>query len=154
MATTSPFSTGFSGSCGYRPAPHGLAEDITGVLAHERAASRIVDGDTIVPIGSEAELATIKRAFVDLTATEFHGARSHLRYAAEELTAGHYADSVRESIHAVESVAKVLEPSAKLLSTALASLEKSAYIHPARKSGFDKLYGYTNDERGYSSCST
>jgi AbiJ N-terminal domain 4 len=118
-----------------RPAPRELAEDINIVLTRERAAYRIIDGDTIVPIGYEAELATIKRAFADVAVSEFHGARAHLRNAAEELTAGRYADSVRESIHAVESVAKVLEPSAKLLSTALATLEKSAYIHPAMKSG-------------------
>jgi AbiJ N-terminal domain 4 len=132
----------------YRPAPEGLAEDINFVLTQERAAYRIVDGDTIVPIGSEAELATIERAFADLAAAEFHGARGHLRKASEQLTAGHYADSVRESIHAVESVAKVLEPSAKVLSTALAKLEKSTYIHPTMKIAFDKLYAYTNDEQG------
>lgn len=35
------------------------------------------------------------------------GARTHLLKAGSSLTAGEYADSVRESIHAVESVARV-----------------------------------------------
>jgi hypothetical protein len=131
----------------HRDCPRNFADAVNACLDFGHVAYRVVD-QTIFPIGSEAEIETIKRSFVDLAKTEFGGARSHLRNAAEELTAGHYADSVRESIHAVESVAKVLEPSAKLLSTALATLEKSAYIHPAMKSGFDKLYGYTNDEQG------
>ena len=127
--------------------PQRFADLVNASLEHGHVAYRVVD-QTIVPIGSEAEIETIERAFVDLAATEFAGARAHLRNAAEELTAGHYADSVRESIHAVESVARALEPSAKVLSTALAKLEKSATIHPAMRSGFDKLYGYTSDEQG------
>jgi hypothetical protein len=128
-------------------APSHLAKDIDFVLTAERAAYRIVDGDTIVPIGSEAELVTIEQAFADLAAAEFRGARAHLRKASEELTAGRYADSVRESIHSVESVAKILEPTADL-SKALAKLERSASIHGGMKGAFIKLYGYTSDEKG------
>jgi hypothetical protein len=130
-------------------APSSLAEDINWALKTGQAAYRVLDGDTIVPMGSDAERETLERTFADLAATEFHGARAHLRNAAEELTAGNYANSVRESIHAVESVAKVLvdDPNADL-SKALAKLEKSAVIHPAMKQGFAKLYAYTNDEDG------
>jgi hypothetical protein len=124
-----------------------FAETINACLEEARIAYPVLDR-TIFPVGSETELGAIKRTFADLARTEFDGGRSHLRKAGEELTAGRYADSVRESIHAVESVARVLEPSANLLSTALRKLEKSAYIHPAMKDGFDKLYAYTNDEQG------
>lgn len=55
---------------------------------------------------------------------------------------------MRESISAVESVARVLEPSAQTLGPALAKLEKSARIHRALRSGFDKLYGFTSAEEG------
>jgi hypothetical protein len=41
---------------------------------------------------SFAERATLEQAFADLATTEFHGARTHLRKAAEQLTAGNYAD--------------------------------------------------------------
>jgi hypothetical protein len=47
----------------------------------------------------------------------------------------------------VESIARVLEPSADL-SNALAELQKSATIHPAMKRGFLALYGYTSDQKG------
>ena len=35
-----------------------------------------------------------------------------------------------------------------MLGPALAKLEKSGAIHPALKQAFEKLYGYTNDEKG------
>jgi len=128
--------------------PEDFAAHVNDAMTHCRLAYRVFDAHVICPIGSDAERQTIKQAFADLTATEFGGAGAHLRKAAEGLTAGQYADSVRESIHAVESVARVLEPNANLLSTALAKLEKSATIHPAMKSGFNSLYGYTSDEKG------
>jgi hypothetical protein len=119
----------------HRECPWIFAQAVNACLENAHAAYRVVDR-TIIPIGSDTEGQTIERAFVDLAATEFGGTRAHLRNAAEELTAGRYADSVRKSIHALESVARVLEPSANLLSTALAKLEKSAAIHPAMKGGF------------------
>jgi hypothetical protein len=91
--------------------PNQFAEQIDRALKYARAAYRVLDGSTIVPVGSDAELQTLERAFADLAATEFHGARAHLRNAAELLTAGKWADSIRESIHSVASVARVLEPS-------------------------------------------
>ena len=105
------------------------------------------DNAVISPIGSEAEREAIAKAFADLVDAEFEGARAHLRNAAQHLTAGEFADSVRESIHAVEATARVLEPSAAL-NSALGRLENSAKIHKALKHGFSSLYGYTSDEKG------
>jgi hypothetical protein len=127
--------------------PSQLAGEIEKELQRGRAAYRVLDRDTIVPIGSDAELKTLKQAFADLTVTEFHGARNHLRKAAEELTAGKYSDSIRESIHAVESVARTLAPDGTL-SKALVKLEQSAKIHGGMKAAFNSLYGYTSDEQG------
>jgi len=129
--------------------PYPFAEQIDRALGYGRAAYRVLDGKTIVPVGSDAELDTLKRAFADLAASEFHGARAHLRNAAELLTAGKWADSIRESIHAVESVAEVLEPSGDF-SAAIAKLESSVKIHGAMKKGFKNLYGYTSNESGIS----
>jgi hypothetical protein len=125
--------------------PH-FSEDIEVRLILAGAAYCVYEA-TIFPIGSDQELSTIKQAFADVAASEFHGARAHLRKAAEELTAGQYADSVRESIHAVESVAKILEPTADL-SKALAKLERSGSIHGGMKAAFLSLYGYTSNEQG------
>jgi hypothetical protein len=130
-----------------RTCPGELAEKIETVLRRGRAAYRVLDYNTIVPIGSDAELETLKRAFADLAKTEFHGARDHLRKAAEELNAGRCSDSIRESIHAVESVARTLAPDGTL-SKALAKLEQSAKIHGGMKAAFNSLYGYTSDEQG------
>jgi hypothetical protein len=116
-------------------------------LEDGRAAYRVVDGDTICPIGTEGDADTVKRAFADLTTSEFNGARQHLRQAAEELTAGNCADSICESIHAVESVVRVLEPDPEF-SRALAKLEPKVTIHGALKRGFNALYGFTSDEKG------
>jgi hypothetical protein len=106
-----------------------------------------LDRSTIIPIGSDAEKVTLQRAFADLASKEFSGARSHLRAAGSELTVGNSASSIRESIHAVESVARTLAPSGSL-GDALARLEKSAAIHGALKRGFLAIYGYTSDEKG------
>jgi hypothetical protein len=128
--------------------PHNFAKEIEGILRFCRAAYRVIDGKVICPIASDTEHATIVKAFADLSSTQFNGARAHLRKAASHLTAGAYADSVRESIHAVEAVGRTLDPSANVLSKALAKLEQKIAIHPAMKNGFAALYGYTSDEQG------
>jgi hypothetical protein len=130
----------------HQDCPYRFADKLEVVLKYGKAAYRVADR-TIVPLGSDAEFATINQAFADVAKSEFHGARAHLRKAAEELTSGRHADSIRESIHAVESVAKVLEPQADL-SKALTKLEKSAAIHGAMKAGFLAIYGYTSNEQG------
>ena len=78
------------------------------------------------------------------------GAATHLRKAVEHLNAGRYADSISDSIHAVESVARVIDPKAnKTLGPALDSLETAGLLnHPALKRAFNNLYGYTSDEQG------
>jgi hypothetical protein len=131
----------------HRSCPYRFPETIAHTLRYGRAAYRVLDGRTIIPIGSDAEQATLERAFADLAAKEFRGARSHLNTAGSELTSGNYAASVRESIHAVESVARTLAPSGSL-SDALAQVEKSASMHSALKRGFTAIYGYTSDEKG------
>ena len=77
------------------------------------------------------------------------GAETHLRQAADHISARQFADSITDSIHAVESVTRMLDPKAKTLGEALNSLERSGLLkHPALKEAFSKLYGYTSDEQG------
>src|SRR5258708_18786616 len=109
---------------------------------------RVVERKVICPIASDTEHASLVKAFADLAATQFNGARAHLSKAASHLTAGAYADSVRESIHAVEAVGRTLDPTADVLSKALGKLEQNISIHPAMKKGFTSLYAYTSDEKG------
>jgi hypothetical protein len=128
--------------------PLQLEIDVANALRKSRAAYAVFESDTIIPIGSDAERETLARAFTDLAASEFNGSRAHLRNAGSELTAGNYGPSIRESIHAVEAVARVLEPGAETLGPALSKLEKSARIHSALRKGFSNLYGFTSDENG------
>lgn len=121
---------------------------IRGALEKARAAYRLLDdGETIVPITTEQEAQALNRAFADLATQEFDGARSHLREAARLLTSGIPADSIRESIHAVESVARAIGGTDKL-SGALQALRTQGSLHPALEKAFGSLYGYASDEQG------
>lgn len=123
-----------------------LAESVNDILIKTRAAYRVVD-KTIVPIGSDEELHAVISAFTDVQMQPFHGARTHLRLSAEGVSEGRFAVSVRDSIHAVEATARVITGKNKL-SDALTELEKSAKMHGSMKAGFDRLYGWTSDEKG------
>ncbi|RYZ63884.1 MAG: hypothetical protein EOP09_16900 [Proteobacteria bacterium] len=127
--------------------PRDFEKNINQALENSRAAYRIVD-KTVVPVTSEEDTVTVVRAFEAMQLPKFAGAKSHLRAAAEALSSGDYPSAVRESIHAVESAARILEPSASTLGPALAALEKSGALHGSMKQAFGALYGYTSDEKG------
>lgn len=127
--------------------PYGFADEIDQALVDGQAAYRILEELTIVPISSEEDRKTLESALIDTATTEFRGARSHLHLAGSYVTTGDYSSAVRESIHAVESVARTLKPSGSL-SEALAQLERSSGIHAALKNGFKSIYGYMSDEQG------
>jgi hypothetical protein len=127
--------------------PPGFARQIETRLRYCHAPYRIVAEDVLCPIGSDVDAASLGRAFEDLKSTSLAGAREHLRSAAAELTGGHFADSVRESIHSVESAVRVIEPNGDF-SKALSRLEQKTNIHGALKKGFLALYGFSSDEQG------
>jgi hypothetical protein len=117
------------------------------ILQDCRSAYRVVARDVIAPVGSDQEAKTIGTALADLNSAGLAGGREHLKTAAAELSAGNFADSVRESIHAVESVVRVLEPDGDF-AKALAKLEAKTKIHGSLKQGFIKIYGFTSDQQG------
>ena len=103
----------------------------------------------IIPIAVPEQRESIQEAFEVLKSGPFEGAQSHLRQSADCINNGDPAGSVRESINAVESVAKRLDANAgKTLKQALDSLSQKVPLHPAFKEGIEKLYGYINDEKG------
>ena len=60
-----------------------------------------------------------------------------------------YSNSIKESITAVEVVCEIIIDKQATLGDALTELEKQGVvIHPALKSAFSKLYGYTSDAAG------
>ncbi len=100
---------------------------------------------TIQPAATPEEGAAIRNALEDIRAVELQGAESHLRESGRLINAGDWAGSVRESINAVESVARRIAPEAQTLGSALKKMGK---LHPALKEAFSSLYGYTSDEQG------
>jgi hypothetical protein len=132
----------------HRACPYNFTAEVESILRYCRAAYRVIDQKVICPIASDTEHSTIIKAFADLAGTQFNGARAHLAKSASHLTTGAYADSVRESIHAVEAVGRSLDPNANVLGKALLRLEQKIAVHPAMKKGFGSLYDYTSDEKG------
>ena len=122
------------------------------VLEKYMCAYTVIDDEvpTIVPIALPEQKKSIEDAFKMLKSGPFDGARKHLRQSAQCLNDNDLPGSVRESIHAVESVARQLDSgAAKTLQPALTALsKKNVALHPAFKTGIEKLYGYTSDEDG------
>ena len=133
---------------GAKDCPYGFADKITGALRHARAAYIVVEKRVIFPTATEEEATALEGAFDELQGESFAGARSHLLNAGEELNRGEYANSVRESIHAVESISRAIVPGAKALAPALSALEERAHLHGALKKAFGALYGFTCEEQG------
>lgn len=127
-----------------------FSDIISNCLERARSAYAVYDGDTIVPISSEAEGAALALALKAASSPGLLGPKRHLKNAATELANGNWADSVRESIHAVEAVAKVIAPEAKndALKGALAAVAKKHNVHEAMQRGFANLYGFTSNEQG------
>lgn len=128
--------------------PEEFITEIADGLIWSQAAYRLVDGDTLVPVSDPLVTQALERALDNAGSSGLTAAHAHLRHALDRLASDQYANSVRESIHAVEAVALRLDPDSKTLGDALTKLEKIGTIHVAMKRGFSALYGYTSDERG------
>ncbi len=102
------------------------------------------------PRSSKEEGEATQQAIKAIRKSGIKGASTHLREAAKHINAQRFADSVRDSIHAVESVACVIAQKENVtLGKALDSLEKAGLLkHAALKEAFKKLYSYTSDEEG------
>ena len=103
-----------------------------------------------VPRASKEQGEATQQAIETIRESNLEGAAAHLRQATEHINAQQYADSITDSIHAVESAARMIDLEAsKTLGPALNSLEKAGVLkHPALKAAFEKLYGYTSNEQG------
>ena len=117
----------------------------------ESRLAYVVDIDpppTIYPSATREEGEAVLRATAELSKAGLAGAVNHLRKAADCIRQGDPPGAVRESIHAVESTARSLDPKANDLKPALRSLEAAGGLHPALKQAFSKLYGFASDEQG------
>ena len=104
---------------------------------------------TIYPASTPEEGQATIDALRVLKEYRLDGARQHLIQSSVFINRGQWAQSVRESISAVESVARRIAPGTNTLSAALDKLRNQGLLeHPALYQGLDKLYGYTSDEQG------
>lgn len=125
-----------------------LTAAINNILERELAGYRYVS-EAFVPVTDAQEIESIEHA---LDSGPFVGVAAHLRSALDHLGRKQdpdYRNSIKESISAVESMAKELTGNPKAsLGDALSILETKGELHPALKKSLSVLYGYTSDEEG------
>jgi len=126
-----------------------LAESLNKVLERENSAYRFVSGK-VTPITSSDEIDEVEKAISG--SDQYAGVRTHLQTSLGLLTDRQnpdYRNSIKESISAVESLAKKLVGDDKAtLGQALKILETKHNLHGSLKSAFLTLYGYTSDASG------
>lgn len=135
----------------HRQCPPEFVREMQHTFSECRLAYRIdiARPPTILPAVTPEEGDAVAGALRTLRKAGLDSSAAHLRKASACINADDWAGSVRESIHAVESVARQLDPdAAKTLEPALDSLKRRGVLHPAFKEAFSKLYGYTSDEQG------
>lgn len=125
-----------------------LGSKLNLVLEQNLAGYRLING-YIVELTSKIEIAEVEEALKD---DNYSAVSKHLTCALDLLSNRTNPDcrnSIKESISAVESIARIVTKNPKAtLGDALKILEKNHSLHAAFKDGFSKLYGYTSDEDG------
>lgn len=122
------------------------------VLEKEFSGYRIID-DLIAPITNENEIAEFEKAIENtMKSTSYKGANIHLHEAIRKISdreSPDYRNSIKESISAVESLAKAISGNEKdSLGAALDKIKGKIKIHHALEKGFKQIYGYTSDSDG------
>lgn len=121
-----------------------VLQKIKQVLEQERTAYRIVGGN-VTPLTSEEEIKEIEKALN--IPDKYKPVQEHFSKALEKWAdrkKPDYANSIGESIKAVESLVEILLGKKGTLGKLIDKLD----IHPAMKEGFSNLYGWTSDEGG------
>lgn len=116
-------------------------------LEAELSGYRFVGGK-IARITADEEITEIEEALqVPLRPVQEH-LRCSLNLLADRENRD-YRNSIKEAISAIEAICKLIVKDDKArLGQALREIESKVELHPALKSAFDKLYGYTSDEGG------
>jgi hypothetical protein len=105
--------------------------------------NQVID-NIIVPLISEIEVEEIEKA----VQSKYSQTSNHIKKALElysKRPIADYKNSIKESISAIEALARIIlnKPSATL-----SALAEKLNIHPAFKEGIKKLYSWTSDEGG------
>ncbi|WP_279100860.1 AbiJ-NTD4 domain-containing protein [Bartonella apis] len=122
--------------------------DVLNELFKKHHLAYTIYNGKIEPISSEFEGKAYVAALDETKDTGQLGAHSHLLKAGEQINHQKWADSVRESISAVEAVCRQIVGENATLGSALNEIEKNYPLHPAFKKALSELYGFTSDENG------
>lgn len=119
------------------------------ILQQENSAYRIVEGN-FTQITDEIEISEIEESISN--SDKYYGVKTHLRTALSFLSdrkQPDYRNSIKESISSVESICQIITKDKKAtLGNAIKKIEEKYNLHPALKSAFSSLYGFTSDKDG------
>ncbi len=124
----------------------GFIADCNGLLEREGSAYRFVNR-LVTKITDETEIAEIDAALEIARGP----VRTHLYRALELLSdkkSPDYRNSIKESISGVESLVFQVVGEKGTLGQLIKKMEDEIGLHPALKSAFSNLYGYTSDQDG------
>lgn len=132
---------------------HSLSNEVSDLFERRQVAYILVERDKnrrfFVPRASKEEGIVYLGALESLTSAQFGGARKNLTEAGYYLAKKEHSKSVRESIHAIESIIRVLTENKSIkFSDGMRELNKKFALHPALGEGLIKLYGFASDEDG------
>lgn len=121
------------------------------LLEKEVSGYRFING-LIAPITNESEINEIDSAIENTANKKLLSVKTHLESALIKLSDRDYPDyrnSIKESISAIESIAKVISNNEKdSLGAALNKIKGKINLHPSLERGFKQIYGYTSDADG------
>lgn len=115
---------------------------INKILREEMAGYQLM-GDKIVPLINEHEIAEVSRAIE----CPIESARTHIEKSLALMSdrkAPDYANSVKESICAVEAASQAIGNNKKTLGDGLKELESKIGLSGILRESISKLYGYAN----------
>lgn len=120
-------------------------EEINRILLEEKAPYKFIDG-LITPLTNEEEIRELIQALNTLQ-DKYRPIKEHLGKALSLLSDRKnpdYANSIKESISALESLAQILLGEKGTLGDLIKKLD----VHSALKQGFGNIYGWSSDEGG------
>lgn len=119
-----------------------FVESINNVFVQENVNYRIIDNH-IIDVVDEQEINSIEETLN----SPFEIVKKHYNKAIKKLYKDKdYENSIKESITSVEAMCQIINGSKETLGKALNNLK--IQIHPALKSAYSSIYGYTSDENG------
>ena len=127
-------------------------DQINSILEKEFSAYRFVNNQ-LAPISNETEIESLKESFVKTKAySAINVCNVHLQNALDKLSDRKnpdYRNSIKESISAVEALAKVISGNQKdSLGAAIDKIKGKLKIHGSLERAIKSIYGYTSDSNG------